>query len=143
MGEMGKRRIVERNVEIGVKENMGINEDMGTVEDMGIGEDIGDSLTPLKPFHLFDIETLKFYPLDENLPPIVQLKLRCKELNYLLHQIQNSLLAKMYQEKTLPAKDKLRLQENEKKDADDFEKSMFEQYGFKKLENGQVIEREV
>lgn len=35
-----------------------------------------------------DIEKLKFYPLDPNLPPVVKLKLQCKELNYLLTQLQ-------------------------------------------------------
>ena len=36
----------------------------------------------------FDIEKLKFYPLDTGLPRVVRLKLRCKELNYLLDRLQ-------------------------------------------------------
>ncbi len=33
---------------------------------------------------LADIEKLSFYPMPENLPSIVQLKLKTKELNFLL-----------------------------------------------------------
>ena len=53
-----------------------------------------------------DIEKLKFYPLDETLPPIVKLKLRCKELDFLLHKLQQSLAQKMEQENTLSVPEK-------------------------------------
>ncbi len=42
-----------------------------------------------------EVETLRFYPIDSHLPPIVQLKLRCKELNFLLLKLQQSLQDKM------------------------------------------------
>ena len=41
------------------------------------------------------VEKLPFYPLDPHLPSLVQLKLRCKELNFLLTKLQNSLHQKM------------------------------------------------
>ena len=104
---------------------------------------LANPLNPLIPFPPFDIETLKFYPLDETLPPIVQLKLRCKELNFMLHRIQESLLVKMDQEKTLPIKDKLRLQDNQQKNGNDVERKILEQYGFQKNENGQVVKRKM
>lgn len=87
-----------------------------------------------------DIEKLKFYPLDPNLPPVVQLKLRCKELNYLLDRLQKSLLAKMTEEETLSGKDKRYLIRNMKRKDENFEEELLKQHGLKRLENGQVIE---
>ena len=48
-----------------------------------------------------EIERLPFYPLDTRLPPVVQLKLRCKELNMLLGKLQKSLVDKMSADHTL------------------------------------------
>ncbi len=63
---------------------------MGTESLNRMGE-MGAPLNPLFPLipfeSLLDIEKLKFYPLDEKLPPIVKLKLPCKELNFLLHKL--------------------------------------------------------
>lgn len=87
-----------------------------------------------------DIEKLKFYPLDPNLPPVVQLKLRCKELNYLLDRLQKSLLAKMTEEETLSGKDKRYLIRNTKRKNENFEEELLKQHGLKRLENGQVVE---
>jgi four helix bundle protein len=89
-----------------------------------------------------DIEKIPFYPLDRNLPLVIQLKLRCKELNFLLHQLQKSLENKMIQEKTLSAGDRARkvLQDLEKnKKQDDV---FLEQNGFVRLESGQVIAKQ-
>ena len=61
---------------------------------------------PSTPFSLSDIEKIPFYPLNPHLPPIVQLKLRSKELHYLLTRLQKSLEEKMSSEKTLSAADK-------------------------------------
>ncbi len=47
------------------------------------------------------VEKLPFYPLDTRLPPSVQLKLRCKELNMLLDKLQKSLVDKMSADHTL------------------------------------------
>jgi hypothetical protein len=68
--------------------------------------------------------------------------LRCKELNFLLHQLQKSLENKMIQEKTLSAGDRARkvLQDLEKnKKQDDV---FLEQNGFVRLESGQVIAKQ-
>ncbi|MBI2454269.1 MAG: four helix bundle protein, partial [Parcubacteria group bacterium] len=55
-----------------------------------------------------ELEKIPFYPLDTHLPPCLQLKLRAKELNYLLDKLQNSLLEKMKTEKTLAVADRIR-----------------------------------
>lgn len=101
-----------------------------------------NTLTPFDPLNPpFDIEKLKFYPLDETLPPIVKLKLRCKELNFMLHRLQESLLVKMEQEKTLPMKDKVKIMSNQIKEGDDEYTRILEQMGLETLENGQVVKR--
>jgi four helix bundle protein len=96
-------------------------------------------LTPFNPLIPFDIEKIPFYPLNKNLPLVIQLKLRCKELNYLLNQLQKALEVKMLQEKTLSggdiARNYLQAIDKNKKQDDIF----LEQYGFVRLENGQVI----
>ena len=76
--------------------------------------------TPLIPLPPFDIEKLKFYPMDKTLPPIVQLKLRCKELDYLFHKLQVSLVDKMEKEKTLSSNDKYIKVEEEKQKQEKF-----------------------
>ncbi|HCP08279.1 MAG TPA: hypothetical protein DIT25_00550 [Candidatus Moranbacteria bacterium] len=89
----------------------------------------------------FDIEKLPFYPLNKSLPPIVQLKLRCKELNYLLNKLQKSLESKMLQEKTLTANDLAQSRSGQIQKNEDWAKNMLEEYGMEKLENGQVVEK--
>ncbi len=84
-GVMGEK---EMNGEIGI---MGVSKEKGEI---GVTGERGITfpsfktpLTPLSPLILFDIEKIPFYPLDKKLPLIIQLKLRCKELNYLLYQL--------------------------------------------------------
>lgn len=67
-----------------------------------------------------DIEKLKFYPLDETLPPVVQLKLRAKEVNFLLHRLQEGLAEKMKTEHTLPARDRLARARQQEKEAEEW-----------------------
>ena len=43
------------------------------------------------------VEKLPFYPLDSHLPLLIQLKLRCKELNFLIQKLQKSLMERMEQ----------------------------------------------
>ena len=75
-----------------------------------------------------DIEKLKFYPLDETLPPIVKLKLRCKELDFLLHKLQQSLVQKMEQENSLSVPEKYaKIKEAENKQ-DQFLKDLKEKF---------------
>lgn len=121
MGERGERGIETRG-EKGASENNG-----GSV----IGEWGG-----------LDIEKLKFYPLDQGLPRVVRLKLRCKELNYLLDRLQKSLLEKMKEEETLPFKDKRYLAKDERRKGAGFDEKMLRENGLKRLENGQIVKDE-
>lgn len=89
-----------------------------------------------------DIESLRFYPLDPDLPPVVRLKLRCKELNYLLEKLQKSLLSKMKEEETLLSKDKRYLARNERKAEENFDEQLLREHGMKRLENGQIVKDE-
>ena len=94
--------------------------------------------SPLPPF---DIEKLLFYPLNKNLPPIVQLKLRCKELNFLLNQLQKSLEQKMKEEKTLPRETLARKRLEAERQNEKWEDKLLKQHGLERLENGQVIQK--
>lgn len=89
-----------------------------------------------------DIENLKFYPMDPNLPPVVRLKLQCKELNFLFDKLQKSLLAKMESESSLSSRDKFQLHEQQTKKEQDAEEAILTQYGLKRLENGRVVKDE-
>ena len=89
-----------------------------------------------------DIEQLKFYPIDPNLPPVVQLKLQCKELNFLFDKLQKSLLAKMESEHSLPQRDKFQLHEHQARKEQDAEEAILVQYGLKRLEGGRVVKEE-
>ena len=60
-----------------------------------------------------EIESTPFYPLNPLLPICLQLKLRAKEINFLLDKLQNSLLEKMKTEKTLASSDRFRIREHE------------------------------
>lgn len=94
--------------------------------------------TPLSPL---DIETLRFYPLDPQLPPVVQLKLRAKELNFLLDCLQRSLAEKMSKERTLSAADKLKRAKQKQKELDAWYETMLVQHGLVRLENGRVVKK--
>lgn len=56
---------------------------------------------------LAHVEKLPFYPLDSHLPLLIQLKLRCKEINMLFGKLQNSLEGKMADTNTLSQADQL------------------------------------
>ncbi len=89
-----------------------------------------------------DIETLSFYPVDPKLPPIVRLKLHCKELNFLFDKLQKSLLVKMENEHSLSDHDRFQLCKQEMKRDRDIEKALLKQYGLKRLEDGRMIKEE-
>ncbi len=57
------------------------------------------------------LESVPFYPLNPILPLCLQLKLRAKELNFLIDKLQTSLLEKMKTEKTLSATERIRIQD--------------------------------
>ena len=89
-----------------------------------------------------DIEKLPFYPLDPSLPPVVRLKLRCKELNFLLSKLQKSLEEKMTAEHTLSIADRFKKSQiNQHKDKDWYEKTLAKQ-GFARMENGLIVKKE-
>lgn len=71
-----------------------------------------------KPISPFEIESIPFYPLDPLLSPVVQLKLRTKELNFLLEKLQKSLVEKMSTENTLPTEERVKIYDNREKDFD-------------------------
>jgi len=70
------------------------------------------------------------------------LKLRCKELNFLLHKLQQALLEKMEQERTLPVKDKLRISAKQMRDGEVEYAKMLADLGLEKLENGEVVKKQ-
>jgi four helix bundle protein len=85
---------------------------MGLMGKRGI---IGEKGGPINPLNssspLLVVEALPFYPLDTHLPPIVQLKLRCKEVNFLLDRLQKSLVFKMEKDHVLPQVDRVKQSE--------------------------------
>ena len=98
--------------------------------------------TPSAPLSPSDIEKLPFYPLNPSLPPIIQLKLRCKEINFLLSKLQKSLEEKMTAEHTLSAADRFKKsQTHQNKDKEWYEKTLADQ-GFTRMENGKIIKNE-
>lgn len=89
--------------------------------------------------NLREVERLSFYPLDTRLPPVVQLKLRCKELHLLLSRLQNSLERKMVKEHRLSQADKLNRAVNFERKGDAFLARMMEESGFVRLPDGRVV----
>lgn len=87
------------------------------------------------------VERLQFYPLDSHLPLLIQLKLRAKELNFLLDRLQQSLINKMAQEGILSERDKLRRAEDKKRDYEKWYGEFLEQQGLMRLENGRVVKK--
>ena len=86
-----------------------------------------------------EVERLPFYPLDTHLPTLVQLKLRCKELNFLLSKLQKSLADKIAEEHRLPRADEhQRIRKQQAAEDDWFAKSLVEQ-GLIRLPNGQIV----
>lgn len=128
MGEMGEKGI------------------MGEGEKMGITS--SSSPAPSSPLshsaHLphFDIEKIPFYPIDPHLPLVVQLKLRAKELNFLLDRLQKSLSEKMGKEGTLSVADKFKKSLDAQKDEEKLYEKMLAEQGLMRLKNGKVVKRE-
>lgn len=65
-----------------------------------------------------EVEELRFYPLDAHLPPIIQLKLRCKEVNFLLDRLQQSLINTMDKNHSLSQRDRMRQSRTQKEKED-------------------------
>lgn len=119
MGEKGNEEIIKKD------ETMG---ERGTPSAPSTFSSPSSLSTPLIPF---DIEKIPFYPLDKSLPSVVQLKLRCKELNFLLEKLQKALVLKMENEKTMSANDKLKIINKQKQEEQKFEKEILSKYNIK------------
>lgn len=104
---------------------------------MGLRGVIGE-----KGVEIEKVENLRFYPLNKNLPPVVRLKLRCKELNFLLDRLQQSLIEKMEKEQTLSVADRRQINRNLAQEAEQWYQNILKEKGFVRLENGRVIKRE-
>jgi len=98
-------------------------------------------LTPLTPFIPFDIEKIPFYPLNPHLSPIVRLKLRAKELNFLLDRLQKSLLDKMGSEGTLSVADKFQKRERQRRGEEKWFKDFLAGEGLVRLEDGRFVKK--
>ncbi len=97
---------------------------------------------PLVPFHPIsreELDRLKFYPLDQNLPAVIQLFLRAKEVNFLLYKLQQSLDVKMDQDHTKPASQRFSANEKTEKQNDAEFQKYLQSLGFKRSENGKMI----
>lgn len=88
-----------------------------------------------------EVEKLPFYPLDTRLPPIVQLKLRCKEVNFLLDRLQQSLLKKMEEDKTLSVGDRVARGRAQEHGVDKWYEQFLAEQGFVQLDNGRVVKK--
>lgn len=123
-GVMGERGSEIKKGIMGERGGKGIRGERGEMEERG------NPINPINPpSPPFDIEKIPFYPLDQSLPPVIQLKLRCKELNYLLKKLQDSLSSKMEKEKTLSSQDKYFLITNQQQKIKAAEKEIMEKYG--------------
>ncbi len=81
----------------------------------GIMGERGEGVNERGEMGIDEVERIPFYPINPHLPPMVGLKLRAKELNFLLDRLQKSLAQKMASEGTLSERDKLqRAREKEK-----------------------------
>lgn len=65
-----------------------------------------------------EINQLPFYPLPPSIPLIIEMKLRCKELSYLIYRLQQSLDKKMVAEGALSFRKKLKNRQQEISEAD-------------------------
>jgi len=77
-----------------------------------------------------EVEKLSFYPLDTHLPPIIQLKLRCKEVNFLLDRLQKSLVSKMEKDHNLSQKDCMKQGETQKEKEDKWPRTVLKRIAF-------------
>ncbi len=88
-----------------------------------------------------EVEKLPFYPLDPRLALIIQLKLRCKEINFLLDRLQQSLIEKMKKEGVLSTSDKFQIRQNQDREAGKWFVEMLQEKGFVRLENGRIVKK--
>lgn len=89
-----------------------------------------------------DLESIPFYPLNPLLPLPLQLKIRAKELNYLLDRLQRSLLDKMKTEGTLSVADRTRANQQKEEAARRWFEGYLKEQGWVRLENGRIVKKE-
>lgn len=87
------------------------------------------------------IESAPFYPLNPNLPISLQLKLRAKELNFLLDKLQKSLTDKMGSEGTLTMADKLKRGKDRRIDEEKWFENSLKEQGQVRLINGMIVKK--
>jgi len=102
---------------------------------------ISNPIPPFQPFTPIQLESLRFYPLDPTLPPIVQLYLKCKEILMLLNKLQRSLDLKMDQELTKPSSDRSRQRILEFKSETHTVEKQITKLGLVRLASGQYISK--
>lgn len=132
--------VIKGIYEKGERGIMGLDQKGGRGE-KGIGkgtEGKGMGLTEMS-WTLAEVERLPFYPLDSRLPPLIQLKLRCKELNMLLTKLQHSLADKMTTEHRLPVADRLQIAVNRQKQENAGYEEMLREAGMIRLKDGRVV----
>ena len=91
------------------------------------------------PLTLEEVERLPFYPLDPRLPPTVRLKLQCKELNFLIHKLQESLVVKMVEEQTVSQSDLLRRARAQRQGDEEWLADFTRQQGMERQKDGRIV----
>lgn len=102
---------------------------------MGIKGTMGENV----PVPRNTIDNLLFHPLNPALPNAVKLFLMCKEVNYLLYKLQQSLDHKMDTELTKPQNQKIRGIWTKQNMADKELQDQLQKLGLTRLPNGQYI----
>ncbi len=126
-----------KDISLGLyRELMGVRGVMGK-----IGE-AADPFIPIVSFSEFELNKLSFYPLDETLPPAVQLYLRCKEVLMFLDKLQKSLDLKMDKEGTKSVTEKYRQRLAETKNYNKWLLEETKKLGLVRLEDGRFMKKE-
>jgi four helix bundle protein len=89
----------------------------------------------------FEIDKLQFYPLDLKLPESVKLFLKAKEVNFLLDQLQTSLVDRMKVKNTLSHADRLREVANKEAEGEAWYQAELKRNGLIRLANGKVVKK--
>ena len=131
----------------GVTERMGEKAERGGMGEKGIKGERGTHFAPYPPYAPYihlplsrdELDKIPFYPLPPNLPPVVELFLKAKEVNFLLYRLQQSLDTKMDSEHTKPANKRIKdVFDSEKQANQEFLKYL-ETMGMQRLPNGQFV----
>lgn len=96
---------------------------------MGETGENGEKMENEKAERVKWLEPLKFYPLDETLPPVVRLYLRSKEVCFLIDKTQQSLQKKMIEEHGLTQAEKQTMKEKEDKENSNYVDSLLAEKG--------------